>query len=97
MAFSDMKLYVDNHATTLSMDVVNGLIEDIPAWTNEEKEEFVRGFRNEWLKASDWTQSLDSPLSDSAKQAWAIYRQQLRDMMSVESIDDVVVPTPPRP
>jgi hypothetical protein len=42
----------------------------------------VRKFRNAQLKASDWTQVPDSPLTDQQKQAWATYRQQLRDFPS---------------
>lgn len=32
------------------------------------------------LYLSDWTQGLDSPLSDVQKNAWREYRQQLRDI-----------------
>lgn len=32
------------------------------------------------LNSSDWTQVVDSPLSSEVKQAWAIYRQELRDI-----------------
>lgn len=39
-----------------------------------------RGQRDLLLAASDWTQMPDSPLSDSKKQEWAIYRQSLRDL-----------------
>lgn len=36
----------------------------------------MRNQRNELLKQSDWTQLEDAPVN---KQAWAAYRQQLRD------------------
>lgn len=36
--------------------------------------------RNEELKNSDWTQAIDSPLTDSKKTEWATYRQALRDL-----------------
>lgn len=39
----------------------------------------MRQERNALLAQSDWTQSADSPLSDSKKQEWATYRQALRD------------------
>jgi len=39
----------------------------------------MRDERNSLLAQSDWTQMTDSPLSDSKKQEWATYRQQLRD------------------
>ena len=32
------------------------------------------------LKASDWTQLPDSPLSEAKKAEWATYRQALRDV-----------------
>ena len=42
--------------------------------------EVLRGRRNTLLQRSDWTQFLDSPLSDSKKAEWATYRQKLRDL-----------------
>jgi hypothetical protein len=39
----------------------------------------MKSMRNAQLAGSDWTQMPDSPLSDSDKQAWATYRQALRD------------------
>lgn len=97
MAFADMKPYVDTVNTKLNMDVVNGVHHDYdkPVWTDKDKIDFVRGFRNEWLNRSDWTVGNDSPLSDEQKAAWTAYRQELRDMLNVTNIDDVVVPTPP--
>lgn len=98
MAFVDIKPYVDNPYTVLDMDIVNGVStsEDAgPAWTASDKEAFVRGFRDEWLRNSDWTVGNDSPLSEEVRNSWITYRQALRDMMAVASIDDIVVPTPP--
>ena len=40
----------------------------------------LREERNKLLTDSDWTQALDSPLSDSKKTEWATYRQNLRDL-----------------
>lgn len=40
----------------------------------------LRAKRDAALSASDWTQMPDSPLSDADKQAWATYRQALRDL-----------------
>ena len=42
----------------------------------------LRFKRDRLLAQSDWTQSPDSPLSDTKKQEWATYRQQLRDLPS---------------
>jgi len=59
----------------------------------------LRGRRKNLLKDSDWTVMPDSPLSDSKKDEWKIYRQQLRDI--TDGIDTeakalaVTFPTPP--
>jgi len=39
-----------------------------------------RAERNTKLKATDWTQGADSPLSDAKKLEWQTYRQALRDV-----------------
>jgi len=39
----------------------------------------LRNRRNGYLSDSDWTQALDSPLTDAKKTEWATYRQNLRD------------------
>jgi len=59
----------------------------------------VRITRNQYLKACDWTQTTDSPLSDSKKAEWATYRQALRDMPASAdnwaTIDDITWPSQP--
>ena len=42
--------------------------------------EVLRKERDLKLKESDWTQLLDSPLSESLRNSWANYRQELRDL-----------------
>jgi hypothetical protein len=42
----------------------------------------VRSQRDQLLAQSDWTQMADSPLSAEQKEAWATYRQALRDLPS---------------
>ena len=55
-----------------------------------------RFFRNILLSDSDWTQSNDSPLSDSKKAEWATYRQSLRDLPATESDpENATFPTKP--
>lgn len=39
----------------------------------------MRRHRDRFLTASDWTQMPDSPLTAEQRQAWATYRQALRD------------------
>jgi hypothetical protein len=59
----------------------------------------IRIQRNELLTQSDWTQVNDCPLSDSKKQEWATYRQELRDLPATNndatSINDVIFPNEP--
>jgi hypothetical protein len=63
------------------MNLRNELLdpETIP---NEWLIERMKDQRNLLLMQSDWTQVVDSPLSDSKKAEWAVYRQTLRDFPS---------------
>ena len=40
----------------------------------------LRAMRAVLLRATDWTQAADSPLSQEHRTAWAAYRQALRDL-----------------
>jgi hypothetical protein len=56
--------------------------------------ESIRGWRNQQLAASDYTQLADVPLSN--KSEWAAYRQELRDMMAQSEDPKLIVfPEPP--
>jgi len=56
----------------------------------------VREERDRILSASDWTQIPDSPLNGEQKNAWADYRQALRDLpQSFATPDEVVWPVAP--
>jgi len=60
----------------------------------------VRNQRDQLLAQSDWTQMADSPLTAEQKEAWAVYRQALRNLPSavteeIENWFDVVFPTRP--
>jgi hypothetical protein len=46
----------------------------------EKYRRWIHGQRMHRLVTSDWTQLSDSPLSADDKQAWATYRQKLRDI-----------------
>jgi len=56
------------------------------------KEAQVRAARDRALSASDWTQVADAPVD---QQAWATYRQALRDLPSAEGWPDVELPSEP--
>jgi len=64
-----------------------------PDATNEQKWEQIKLWRNQQLVLSDWTQLPDSPVD---KDAWATYRQALRDLPAQSvSADDAEFPTAP--
>lgn len=48
-------------------------------------ENLLRSKRNIFLQNSDWTQLLDSQLTESKKAEWETYRQALRDLPSTAS------------
>ena len=63
------------------------------AQTQESKAAQLRSQRNTLLSQTDWTQITDSPVD---KQAWATYRQALRDISDQETFPDSVTwPTRP--
>ena len=51
----------------------------------------VRSERDALLAGCDWTQVADAPLSASVKQAWADYRQTLRDIPQTQDDPDSIV------
>ncbi len=54
----------------------------------------IRSWRNRELAACDWTQLPDVDLPN--KWDWAVYRQELRDMMNKGvPPKEIVFPTPP--
>jgi len=55
---------------------MNLIIPELPEPTNEQLVELMRAARDRLLAASDWTQTADAPVD---RQAWATYRQALRD------------------
>lgn len=66
-------------------------------WTDTRSLEFcweqVRTLRNEKLLASDWTQLPDVP--DATKEAWAAYRQALRDITNQSDPKNIQWPVSP--
>ena len=59
----------------------------------------LRFKRDNLLTKCDWTQSPDSPLTDSKKTEWATYRTNLRNLTNglttVEQVNGVTWPTQP--
>ena len=52
-----------------------------------EKSEAMRATRNQLLTSCDWTQVADAPID---KEAWATYRQELRDLPSQEGFPNEI-------
>ena len=65
-----------------------------------ELEEFLNGVRrhrDQLLEKSDWSQTVDAPLSQESKQGWAVYRQALRDLPSTLTDPEAPVNWPEKP
>jgi len=57
----------------------------------------IRYQRNHLLASSDWTQLIDSPLDEIARDAWAVYRQELRDLTdNIDVNGEVKFPVAPK-
>jgi hypothetical protein len=69
------------------------LVQGLPGPSEEQLAQEVRQQRNELLAESDWTQLPDSPADH---EAWAAYRQALRDVTSQEGFPwDITWPEAP--
>lgn len=73
---------IEGHYDHDTQMVVDGAVVGIPESTIEQEEIDrawinLRGSRDRLLSASDWTQVPDAPIDS---QAWATYRQALRDL-----------------
>jgi hypothetical protein len=71
--------------------VENKTAEEI-ASDNASKASKLRAARDKALADSDWTQVADAPVD---KEAWATYRQSLRDLPNSNGWPDVSLPTEP--
>jgi hypothetical protein len=61
--------------------LVEGAVPDEPTPPEPDLSPIVRAERDAKLKESDWTQLSDAPVD---KEAWAVYRQALRDVPQQE-------------
>ena len=68
---------------------------------DEKRNRFMERTRLNLLSQSDWTQTLDSPLSDDVRAEYATYRQLLRDLPNtinwdtIQSEEEIVWPREP--
>lgn len=77
------------------VDGVHTVVQESEQEVNEKTLQGLREKRDELLLQSDWTQLQDSPLTDAQRQAWATYRQSLRDLPSTVDINNIVYPEKP--
>jgi hypothetical protein len=78
--------------------VVNGIHTHFPITEQEilhKKYAILRSERDTLLARSDWTQMPDAQLTEEQKQAWQIYRQQLRDLPETADINNIIYPAKP--
>lgn len=84
-------------ALSKNYKVINGIHTYSPFIQNQQEIlENIRTTRNALLIESDWTQGVDSPLSEEKKNEWKNYRQELRDLTDLEDISTIVWPVKPR-
>jgi hypothetical protein len=68
------------------------VLSEYPEASTDGVELLARRRRDVMLAESDWTQLPDAPCD---AEAWAVYRQQLRDLPSDPNWPDVTLPNPP--
>lgn len=83
---------------TLSELLDEQWVKDLNCAEGDRKLLAIRTHRTQLLFDSDWTQVLDSPLSEQKRSEWANYRQQLRDIIETYSnnIDAIIFPDKPK-
>jgi Phage tail assembly chaperone protein len=81
----------EDGTVTLVEDPAKLEAKTVQAWRD------LRSQRNSRLAASDWTQLADTHMSQDKKDAWAAYRQELRDLPETltSPTDSVVWPLDP--
>lgn len=86
---------VNGQVETMSAQAVTLMYKELSYNSGLDK---AREQRNSLLFYSDWTQNPDVALSTEQKQAWAAYRQLLRDLPdTVDEFGNFTLPTPPDP
>jgi len=93
---------LDGYVTDITVKKVNletlELEDIVNNFNNMPFDAYLRLHRDKRLTMSDWTQGVDSPLSDSKKTEWQTYRQALRNLPSTNTatqIENIVWPSKP--
>jgi len=74
------QLGVSKNLSVADGNIQINVITQTDAEIKQQKLSVIRSKRDELLATSDWTQFIDSPLTDEKKKDWQTYRQALRDM-----------------
>ena len=100
----EAKLILSAYDYSFENSVLN-VNKTIEQYLNEQKEtpEYlikqineIRNQRNQLLSSCDWTQVLDSPLTEEKLNEWATYRQALRDFPGTVDLTNIEWPTQPQ-
>ena len=87
--------YIDTGAQNIELDLRAPIQPITMGGGSEVVKPDPRKVRADILQGTDWTQGIDSPLSDEKKAEWATYRQALRDITKDPAYPDVEFPSPP--
>lgn len=96
--YSPVAYWREKSAVVQSIDTETafGAIDYSDEPTLEERSAQMRAVRNQMLLLCDYTQLPDAPASIN-KEAWSVYRQELRDITSQAGFpDNIIWPTPPQ-
>lgn len=80
----DFQVFVSNMSKNDFLFETYRTDEELEVEARESQSKVIRAMRDNLIAKSDWTHSVDSPLSEERKFAWATYRQALRDISSHE-------------
>jgi hypothetical protein len=95
--YSPVAYWKEKEAIIQTVDIDTfGAIDYSDEPTLEEREAQMRSIRNQMLLLCDYTQLPDAPASIN-KEAWAVYRQELRDVTSQSGFpDNIIWPVSPQ-
>lgn len=95
-------IYNINPVLTFYFDYFGNQLSEIPAEaevvipvTKEEMFEKLRAYRNELLAGCDWTMLPDVQMTETIRQLWVQYRQDLRDFPSAVDVAQWTAPAWP--
>lgn len=98
---SSTQKLIENTSVNISnstVDVTFSIVE----MSSDEINEKIENYKTEWkehrnrlLFLTDFTQLPDVPLTDQVKSNFAIYRENLRNLFDVATVEDIVWPEPP--